>query len=150
MLYILPPLRSQNPPAPWSNLICTNGNNRNSGNLDNSSTGWKNNNSKPPKIQLRNLQILPKRDDESSEFHDTLDANRNSKRPQSWGSRSIVFRTYSEKPDLEELHGLFKVELEVDDSSMILVFSSSESLRFGVDADEMTQRQKGNVILTSS
>ncbi|KAH1009277.1 hypothetical protein HUJ04_001655, partial [Dendroctonus ponderosae] len=59
--------------------------------------------------------------DESSEFHDTLDANRNSKRPQSWGSRSIVFRTYSEKPDLEELHGLFKVELEVDDSSMILI-----------------------------
>lgn len=54
MLYILPPLRTQNPPAPWSNLICGNGNASTS--IDRS---WNNdNNKRPPRIQLRNIQIV--------------------------------------------------------------------------------------------
>lgn len=77
MLYILPPLRSQNPPAPWTNLVCgggtttaTNNNNNNSnghGTTDNvDNMAWKNEGARSPKkIRLRDLQILPKKVDVS-------------------------------------------------------------------------------------
>ncbi|CAH0556014.1 unnamed protein product [Brassicogethes aeneus] len=64
MLFILPPLTSQSPPSPWNAICCDDKNRQNK--------------NKPPRITLRNLQII-KFEDEIALPQDDMDGNRNPK-----------------------------------------------------------------------
>ncbi|KAG5898257.1 hypothetical protein JTB14_008602 [Gonioctena quinquepunctata] len=74
MLYILPPLRTQqSAPSSWGNFC---GTGDASGSIEGSS--W-NDEKRPPRVQLRNIQIVNKTQDGSPGF-DEVDTNRNPKR----------------------------------------------------------------------